>query len=48
MPVDVRDQHLGRGERIGVDRICVTTEFLKETVELALGMVKAARAGPAI
>jgi hypothetical protein len=45
---NVRNQHLCRGERIGVDRICITAKFLKETVDLALGVVKAARTRPAI
>jgi hypothetical protein len=47
-PQDVRDQHLGGGERIGVQRLGVAAEFLKEAMELALGVMKSTGARPAV
>ena len=47
-PRDVGQQHLGSGQRIGVDRRRVATDAVQEPVQLALGVVEPTGAGPAV
>ncbi len=44
----VRNHHLGRAAGIGVDRARVATEQVEKAVDVALGVVKAPRAGPSV
>ena len=45
---DARHDHLGGGVGVGVDRAGVAADAVEETVELALGVVEAAGARPAV
>lgn len=45
---DVRQDHLGRGVAVGVDRAGVAARHVEEAMDLAMGVVKAPRARPAV
>ena len=48
VPDHVRQQHRGRPVAVGVHRADIAAQAVQEPVQLALGMVEPARAGPAV